>query len=271
MKQIIFTNVNYNGNAGDFWSTPLKYYKFDNYPIKHVHFMDIWAALQNETGHKENLIKDSLVVIGGGGLITTEGNFLQQTTEFLVNNNKVIFWGVGSNTFEKPSYDILYHPNVILSGIRDIVYDLNIEYLPCVSCKHSLFDKDYDVKNSIGVIEHPRHPIELDGVEKINNQSDIETIINFLATKTKVISSTFHGVYWSQLLNKEVAYFQTTDTTNSKIINMKNRIPICNKLNYLEKIENMSSTKGMLNESRKLNDNFYNRVIKIFDEYIKTN
>jgi len=142
MKQIIFTNVNYNGNAGDFWSTPLKYYNFNGFPIKHVHFMDIWESIQNTPNHEEYLIKDSLVVIGGGGLITTQGNFLQETTEFLVKNNKVIFWGVGSNTFEKPSYDILNHPNVILSGIRDIVCGLNVDYLPCVSCKHPLFDKD---------------------------------------------------------------------------------------------------------------------------------
>jgi len=172
MNQIVFTNVNYYGNAGDFWSTPLKYYNFDKYPIKHVHFMDIWDSLQN--GNNQNLIKDSLVVIGGGGLITTEGNFLQQTTEFLVKNNKVIFWGVGSNTFEEPAYDILYHPNVILSGIRDIVYGVNIEYIPCVSCKHRLFDKSYESINSIGIIEHPRHPIDIKGFDKITNQSSIE-------------------------------------------------------------------------------------------------
>jgi hypothetical protein len=180
MKQIIFTNVNYNGNAGDFWSTPLKYYNFNGFPIKHVHFMDIWESIQNTPNHEEYLIKDSLVVIGGGGLITTQGNFLQETTEFLVKNNKVIFWGVGSNTFEKPSYDILNHPNVILSGIRDIVCGLNVDYLPCVSCKHPLFDKEYSSIESIGIIEHPRHPINIPGFDKINNQSNIESIINFL-------------------------------------------------------------------------------------------
>jgi len=270
MKNIIFTNVNYNGNAGDFWSTPLKYYNFNGYPIKHVHFMDICHALEGKPEKKHNLIKDSLVVIGGGGLITTDNDYLQKTSDFLVNNNKVIFWGVGSNTFEKPSYDILKHPNVILSGIRDIVYGLDVEYIPCVSCKHSLFDKIYEENSLIGIIEHPEHPVDIDDIEKISNKLDIEAIINFLATKRKIISSTFHGVYWSQLLNKEVVYFQKSITTNSKIINMKNRIPICNITNYFQKIESLCSTKGMLNESRKLNDNFYKRVIKIFDEYIKT-
>ena len=269
MKQIIFTNVNYDGNAGDFWSTPLKYYNFDGYPTEQVHFMDIWAAIQNKPNHEQYLIKDSLVIIGGGGLITTEGNFLQETTEFLVKNNKVIFWGIGSNTFEKPSYDILSHPNVLLSGVRDIVYGLNVEYLPCVSCKHSLFDEEYTSTDSIGIIEHPKHPIDIAGIEKISNQSNIESIVNFLSSKSKIISSTFHGVYWSQLLDKEVLYFKTTDTINSKIINLKHRVPICDVSNFSEKINNVSSTKGMLSESRKLNDDFYSKTIKIFQEYLQ--
>jgi hypothetical protein len=269
MKKIIFTNVNYDGNAGDFWSTPLKYYDFSGYPVEQVHFMDIWAAIQNEPNHEKYLIKDSLVVIGGGGLITTEGNFLQKTTEFLVQNNKVIFWGVGSNTFEKPSYDILLHNNVILSGIRDIVYGLNVDYLPCVSCKHPLFNTKYNVSDSIGIIEHPRHPIEIDGVSKITNQSNITEIINFIGSKEKILSSTYHGTYWSQLLDKKVLYVKTTDTVNSKIINMKNRIPICDSSNFSEKISNVSSTIGMLSESRKLNDDFYSKTIKIFQEYLQ--
>lgn len=271
MKQIVFVNVNYQGNAGDFWSTPLKYYNFDGYPFKHIHFMDIWFAIENNLNPEEFLIKDCLVVIGGGGLITTENNFMQKTIEYLVENNKVIFWGVGSNTFETPSYNILHHENILLSGIRDIVYGLDIDYLPCVSCKHPLFDETYTENDSVGIIEHPRHPIEISDIDKINNQSDIDNIIKFLGSKSKIISSTFHGVYWSQLLNKEILYFQTTDTTNSKIINMKNRVSICNESNYIEKIKTLTSTKGMLKESRELNDNFYKKVIKVFDDFVKTN
>lgn len=269
MKKIIFTNVNYDGNAGDFWSTPLKYYNFSGYQVEQVHFMDIWAAIQNEPNHEHHLIKDSLVVIGGGGLITTEGNFLQQTTEFLVENNKVIFWGVGSNTFQKPSFEILQHKNVVLAGVRDIVYGLNFDYLPCVSCKHFLFDTKYSVTDSIGIIEHPRHPIKIDNISKITNQSDITQIIKFIGSKEKILSSTYHGTYWSQLLDKKVSYVKTTDFVNSKIINMKHRVPICDTSNYMEKLESVSFSKDMLVESRKLNDEFYVKVKKIFDEYLK--
>jgi len=268
MKELVFVNVNFIGNAGDFWSSPLKYYNFDRFNPRHVHFMDVWSNLKEDSGYDYANIKDSIVVIGGGGLLTTEGNFIQQTTEHLVKNNKVIFWGVGSNTFETPTYEILKHPNVLLAGIRDIVYGIDVDYLPCVSCKHNLFDVNYIEKDSIGIIEHPRHPVEIFNIEKITNQSEIDKILNFIASKKIILSSTFHGSYWSQLLNKKVLYVKTLGKINSKIINMKHRIPICDTYDYLEKIKFVSSTEGMLEESRKINDDFYKKTINILENLL---
>lgn len=263
MKEVIFVNVNFDGNAGDFWSTPLKYYDFKEFNVRQVHFMDVWGAIQGIPNFEFADIKNKIVILGGGGLLTTEGNFMQQTTEFLVKNNKVIFWGVGSNTFNTPTYDILNHPNVLLAGIRDIVYGIDVDYLPCVSCKHNLFDKIYSKNDTIGIIEHPKHPINIEGISKITNQSDINQIISFIGSKEIILSSTFHGSYWSQLLDKKVLYVKTTDSVNSKILNMKHRIPICDTYDCLKKINHVSSTQGMLLESRNLNDVFYEKTIKL--------
>ena len=82
MKQIIFTNVNYDGNAGDFWSTPLKYYNFDGYPTEQVHFMDIWAAIQNKPNHEQYLIKDSLSI--GYNFSTKKSYISKQLTQLIV-------------------------------------------------------------------------------------------------------------------------------------------------------------------------------------------
>lgn len=268
MKNLIFVNVNFIKNAGDFWCTPLKYYDFGKFNPIQIHFMDVWYYLNGENNFEHGNIRDSIVILGGGGLLTTEGNFMQKTTEFLVQNNKVIFWGVGSNTFEKTTYDILKHPNVLLSGIRDIVYGVDVEYLPCVSCKHKLFDKRYPEGESVGIIEHSRHPIEINEFEKISNQSEIEEIIKFIVSKKIILSSTFHGCYWSQLLDKKVLYVKTTEKINSKIVNMKNRIPNCTINDYSEKIKFIGSTQGMLDESRKLNDDFYNKTISILESIL---
>jgi len=267
MKEIIFTNVSFLGNAGDYWSSPLKYYNFDKFKVRQVHFIDFWEKLNGNENFKDLNTKDSLVVIGGGGLLTTQDNFIQKTTEHLIENNKVILWGIGSNTQVKPAFEILKHENILLHGIRDTSYNLNYPYLPCPSCKHILFDKKYEEVDEIGIIEHPRLPIDILNIDKITNKSSIDDILNFIGSKKIIISSTYHGVYWAQLMNKKVIYYSESNEVNSKIINLKHRVNICNKFNYMEKIQNISHCENLLEESRKLNDEFYKKVINIFEKY----
>lgn len=267
MKEIVFININYPGNAGDFFSSPLLYYDFSKFKVKQINFMDVWFFLNGNEGYEFSNITNSLVIIGGGGLITTEGDFMQKTTEYLVKNNKVIFWGVGSNTPKTPSFDILNHENVICSGIRDILHGLNIEYLPCVSCKHPAFDKPFDITDRIGIIEHTHLPVNIDIFSKIKNNESIDDIVKFISSKEIILSTTYHGTYWSQLLNKKVCYFSESSEMNSKIINLKHRIPICNTTNFKDSINYASHSYGMLYESRHLNDMFYKKVIRILEEY----
>lgn len=259
MTKLFFTNISFIGNAGDFWSTPTKYYDFSKYNYKQIHYMYIWDALQ---GRERDfyLLKDSIVVIGGGGLITHNGDPLQKTLEYLVENNKVIFWGSGTNTPLRPSLEILDHPNVILSGIRDFNFS---NYLPCVSCKNILFDKKYSEKGGIGILEGAGYPVDIPHYPRIANDKPIEEILDFIADKSIIISATFHGIYWSQLLSKKVLYYQYPGPINSKYLNIKNRVPICNKDNYMEKIYNLTSIEGFKEECRNLNDNFHKEVLKL--------
>jgi hypothetical protein len=263
MKNIIFTNVAYPGNAGDYWSSPLKYYDFPNKELQQVHFLDFCGAVRNIPEYELYNIKDKVVVIGGGGLIAHKGNYLQETIEWLVENNKVIFWGIGSNSVIPYNYNIFRHKNVLSVGVRDIAFGLNYKYVPCVSCKNPLFDINKEIDSEIGLIEHPDFPIDISGIPKIQNSSNIDDIINFISSKEILISSTFHGVYWSQLLGKKVLYYLDGQFPNSKFYGLKHRVPICNKDNYIEKTHNLSYVVGFKEECREINDNFYKEVLKL--------
>lgn len=258
MKRIFFTNISYPGNAGDFWSTPTKYYDFSKYNFEQIHYMYIWDALNGmETDYY--LLKNSIVIVGGGGLITSKGDHLQTTLEYLVENNKVIFWGSGTNTSLEPALDILDHPNVILSGIRDFNFK---NYLPCVSCKHPLFDNENKKGDGIGILEGAEFPVDIPDYPRISNNEPIEKIIDFISSKSVIISATFHGLYWSQLLSKKVLYYPY-DEMNSKFLNIKHRVNMCNKDNYLDKIHNITHINGFKEECRQLNDDFHKEVINL--------
>lgn len=252
MSKIIFCNVNFLGNAGDYWASPLHYYDFSMFDYSHVSFV-------GENAHE---IENSTFIIGGGGLIITKDNYLNDILETILNKNKVIFWGIGSNTACPPHYELLSHPNVILSSTRDIHHTLNHRYIPCVSCKHSIFDQTCTLPNGIGILEHPNYSVKIEDIPKIKNDDSIDNIVKFISEKEVLISSTYHGVYWSQLLNKKVIYYNDDGDINSKFLYLKHRVDICNHSDYKSKIEICNQTFGMLKESRYLNDQFYNSVLE---------
>lgn len=263
MKKIIFTNVAYLGNAGDYWSSPVKYYSFPNINVHQIHFLDFTEAMNKRSGFEEYDVKNQIIVVGGGGLITTNGDYLQNTLEYLAEKNKIIFWGAGTNTFKKPKLEIFSHPNVILSGVRDFLPNENFLYVPCVSCKHSLFDKKYYINDEIGLIEHPEYFIDIPNISKISNSDSIDNIIKFISSKEVIITSTYHGIYWSQIMNKKVLYYKEDNIINSKFLNLKHRVPICNKKNFYDLINSCSYVSNMKEESRYLNDLFLSKIMEL--------
>ena len=106
-------------------------------------------------------------------------------------------------------------------------------------------------------------PVDIPYYPRISNDRPIEEILEFIADKSVIISATFHGIYWSQLMSKKVLYYNYDNLVNSKYLNIKHRVDICTKDNYLEKIYNISSTEGFKEECRLLNDNFHKEVIKL--------
>lgn len=263
---MIFTNVNYLGNAGDYWCSPTHYYDFSFLHDFHkVHYMDIFRGVSGREGYEKYKYKDEVLVIGGGGLITSPGNFLQDTLEYLVENNKVILWGAGSNTFEDFSWDFLKNPNVLLAGVRDTSFQLNARYLPCVSCKHKLFDMVHINPSGLGILEHASgNPIPIIGNRIKNNQS-IEDIVNLISSSVAVVSNTYHGIYWSQLLGKKVVLYKDVDNINSKMINLKHRVLSCGPTDYMDILAISSKVEGYLQECRYFNDQFYNDVKTILE------
>ena len=266
MNKIVFTNVDFKGNVGDYWASPTHYYDFP-FDYERVQFVHVCNNVRDNSDWDG--VKDSIVIIGGGGLIVTTENYLQHGLENLIKNNKCILWGIGSNTTvhdERMSWEFIKDKNIIMSGIRDTVHGVNVNYVPCVSSKHKVFDKYIDNKvkgEGIGILEHVDYNVPIEGIDKIKNNCSIEELIDFIESKEYLISTTYHGLFWSQLLGKKVCYFNEDKDINSKFINLRNRVHICNRHNYEVMVKNSSNVDGLIKESRFLNDMFYKKLIKL--------
>jgi hypothetical protein len=199
-------------NCGDYWCSPQLYFdeykNFDSYDILDV---------------DDNFNFSNFIILGGGGL----GKKLFQdkiNSLFKKNTNKIfICWGVGFN-----DYDYLKQNQVItklnlakkvkhnhfskfnLVGIRDSNLPFDYFWVPCVSCLHPYFKNLRKKKptKKIGVFYHHRMKLNIQGIDPMDYMSNyginLEEKLNFLSDYQFIITNSYHGAYWGQLMNKKV-------------------------------------------------------------------
>jgi len=188
-------------NIGDYLCNPSRYFEFTN--------------LESGEIRRNNFdITDSALIIGGGGLI--HKSFNKNIIASIEKKPKVTaLWGVGHNFTERhvsKAQEYPWYPkwleNCNLIGIRDYVKDRLDYYLPCVTCMHSAFDKTYNIQHDYVYYTHAYksnlQPEQVKYPFMQNNESDMNKVIKFLGSADTVITDSYHGAYWAQLLGKKV-------------------------------------------------------------------
>jgi len=182
-------------NIGDIASSPFNYFETTT-PVYPMNFWDLDAGSTPPE-------KTFPVILGGGGLY-----YSPTAIERLVINHSgpVIAWGIGRNgKLDDDHLGYLGSERFALFGVRD--WDVGHYWVPCVSCASPLFDLHQGDRpaHSVVVYEHKDVPIDLEGLPRMrNNVRDMEEVIRFLASGETVITNSYHGVYWAQLLGRKV-------------------------------------------------------------------
>lgn len=241
-------------NVGDFYCNPSRYFEFENIS-SHDLYDDVSA-------HNKNII------IGGGGLIHKK--FQNRIQELIHQKPKdVVLWGVGHNFskrhVQKSKTDVFYPSwlkHASLYGIRDWKEGNFDSYLPCVSCMHPLFDNKYEEFNDIAYFTHAfKTSFNLhDTVAHMaNNTLDLKSVIEFLGSARTIVTDSYHGAYWAQLLGKNVQVV----SWSVKFDFMKTRPEFISNIND-KIIYKSNSDAGYLDECRELNKRFYQQTLDTF-------
>ena len=152
---------------------------------------------------------------------------------------------------------------------KTIYEDLNlkqIEYLADVTCKHPAFDEKYPIKRRIGIATHKDYQIKDFGFDSITNDKPIEEVIRLIAESEIVISNSFHTIYWAQLLGKKVICYAPF---SSRFFSYKYKPQYLNDIGKLEETIEKCDSPNILDEARKGNDAFFEKVKTICDESLK--
>ena len=253
-KKIFEVHRKVDNNVGDFYCNPSRYF-------------DLGEIQSGELMHNDWDVKDSILVIGGGGLIHKKFSL---HIEKLINKEPrhVVLWGIGHNFGKKhisKSTIDPYYPKWLekcdLIGIRD--YIQKNKYLPCVSCMHTAFDKEYEIKNDVVYFTHKfksKHIFEHGQVTMANNEMDFNKVIEFIASGRTVVTDSYHGAYWAQLLGRDVR----VHGWSVKFNHFKYPPTMLDNINQdITKTKISSVPNNFLHECRNYNKEFYNQYCNL--------
>ncbi len=261
-------------NTGDIFCSPyIWFYDFFN------HYSCISHCLSSI--RYEQIDKDDVVIIGGGGILNYNPwfNFNIAINKVLSLCDNVIFWGGGFNCEVKDGKIIPFEPEIDFSrfrlyGIRD--YNLeNYNYVPCPSCMNPLLKTAYKTNptKKVGSMLHPLMETKtLPGIENnLSHFNNISKIMRFISQFEVIVTNSYHCALWAMLSNRKVIapkellvgnkfrYFEESpsfcdDWENIELLN--------------ESIKNAQVHPTFLERSIKHTETFFEKVQKIVSEVI---
>lgn len=233
MRQVNFISRFGVKNIGDSVSSPIHYFDFfgDNHTFEYNH----------------NILPYPMTVIGGGLF-----------GEHIINRAAygTVWWGVGVANMKEANLK----PKGLFST-RD--WGFEYRWVPCASCMSHLFDKERKVTRDVVIYEHQKTHINMPDIPKMrNNTMDFEKVLDFLGSANYVITSSYHGAYWSLLLGKRVYLV--------KELNAKTRYfkwqPVYCKPEDCYRLR-PERYEGVLEECREANIKFYSDTCDFLEKY----
>ncbi len=252
-------------NVGDFYCAPHHYFE----KLKNTE-LDIFGYRETDKAkleHFVNSINSNALIVGGGGLLN-RGSFEKQMKLFeeLANRGKkVVLWGAGHNSKRSSDFKKLSKYNIDISkfglaGTRDFTGPG--EYLPCVSCMHPVFEKEYKTENELGIVFHTKSLKDKSLLEKFSefpssaNNDDIEALVRFIGSCEHLITNSYHAMYWGMILGKKVSVVPNS----SKFYDFKYSPNVTTFQNCLNDYKKAEAYSGIKEESIELNKEFYIKV-----------
>jgi hypothetical protein len=235
-------------NVGDRMSGPAQY---------------VWPAQYLNAPIIRELDEPSdITIIGGGGIFSQLAKM--RSSIFALNPKaRVIAWGVGlppKGTHDKEVREVAL--NFSAFGTRNYDRREELSFVPCASCLSPLFDQVDPPKNEFVAFLHRKKPKPLEipsGIPTLSNAMRCpKEVIDFIASGDTVVTSSYHGVYWAQLLGRRVICVPY----NNKFRTFQHPPTMAEPNTWLSALRASKRTDSLLQEYRDINRAFAEKALE---------
>ncbi|WP_299962086.1 hypothetical protein [uncultured Roseobacter sp.] len=167
----------------------------------------LWPDRVANVTFRHRLSAGQPAIIGGGQVWA-------QTREIVEKHHRtpgttLVAWGIALPPPGNRDTEVAdARAGLALLGTRNHQWHRTVRFVPCASCLSPVFDDlpapQHDVVCYLHARKSPLAPTETDAPTLTNDTLDAARVARFLASGDTVVTSSYHGVYWAQLLGRRV-------------------------------------------------------------------
>lgn len=227
----------------------------------------LWPHLANVTPISRSLPEGTETAIIGGGQIFAQLDKLSKKNSEGPNSARLIAWGVGiPPRGEKNRLVRRVAKRFQAFSTRNYDWKDELPFVPCPSCLSPHFDNPPPPVHDIVIFNHRRKPGAIEGPAGVpillNSVRDAKLAIDFIASGETVVTSSYHGVYWAQLLGRRVVCIPY----NSKFLTFQYSPSLASTENWIQYVRTAKSSPPLLEEYRSINQSFARRVEQMWND-----
>lgn len=203
-------------------------------------------------------------IVGGGQVF---GQTSELSRKWMDNpTGSLVAWGVAVPAKGKDDARVRKVASRFgLFGTRNFEWRDALDFVPCASCMSPAFDNVPAPKHEFVMYAHKNKTpsfTQRDGVPFMTNRhQDVQTVVDFLAAGETVVTSSYHGVYWAQLLGRKVVCVPYSQ----KFSTLEHPPFLAERSSWVSMLGLASRTEPLLDEYREINKKFAVKVAELLN------
>ena len=247
-QQILNTRVVHHvgaDNVGDHYCAPDLY----------LPFKDVTSG-----GYSDPPRRADLTVIGGGNVFDVANKYSRGRA--FRRSKMTAAWGIGLPAPGRRDAEVSdFADRFTHFSTRDHNWSSVFDFVPCASCLSPAFDNPPNPTQETVLFLHRRKtPEDLlndPGLSILTNRfNELESVVRFLSAGEVIVTNSYHGTYWAQLLGRRVVCIPF----GAKFHTFQNPPTYATFDNWRDMISQAVAYPSELEEHRALNKAFFEKV-----------